>query len=322
MVPREMAGVPLDRFLENSLPEIDRRSLRRLVREGQVTVDGIPMTTARPLHKNAVVMIARGASAASYEEADRSPIEVLHDDDEIVAISKPAGMAADPEALDAFCATWRRQFQAPPAREILRAVDKTERDASGIVVFAKTLEVARRMREMWLSGAIEVEDLLVVDGEPEEDAYTIDLPLGADRRHTGKRVVDRESGDAAQTEFRVLRRFMGFSLLSASPRTRRTHQVRAHAEASGFPLTVDPVYGVRSQLLLSDLKHGFQEKPGRTEKPMMERITLHRRKLWIPPAPGSEKPGRELSSAAPPDFERLLRDLEHYRGIRREEGAA
>jgi len=317
-----MAGVPLDRFLENSLPEIDRRSLRQLVREGQVSVDGIPMTTARPLHKNAVVMIARGASAASYSEGEQSPIEVLHDDDEIVAISKPAGIAADPHALDSAGSSWRNEFQPPPANELLRPIDKTERDASGIVLFAKTLEAARRLREMWLSGAIEVEDLLVVDGEPAEESFVVDLPLGADRRHTGKRVVDRESGDAAQTEFRVLRRFVGFSLLSASPKTRRTHQVRAHAEASGFPLTVDPVYGVRSQLLLSDLKRGFQEKPGRTEKPMLERITLHRRRLWIPPAPGSEKPGREVTSAAPADFERLLRDLEHYRGVHREEGAA
>jgi len=102
----------------------------------------------------------------------------------------------------------------------------------------------------------------------------IDLPLGPDERRSGI-VCVRRDGKEARTRIAVERRFRGYTLLRCEPLTGRTHQIRVHLAAGGFPLAVDPNYGRRRALALSEIKPDYRFKPGRVETPLIERLTLH-----------------------------------------------
>jgi 23S rRNA pseudouridine955/2504/2580 synthase len=119
-----------------------------------------------------------------------------------------------------------------------------------------------------------------------------------------------QSGKSALTHVSVEQRFRGLTLLCCKPRTGRTHQVRVHLSASGFPLAIDPVYGHRRELLLSEFKAGYRRKPGRPEHPLMDRLTLHAASLSFPHLDGRRL---EVAAPVPRDFARVLKQLSKVR---------
>jgi 23S rRNA-/tRNA-specific pseudouridylate synthase len=224
-----------------------------------------------------------------------------------------------------------------------RIVHRLDRDTSGAVMVARTLEAERALREAFEQGRVVKEDLALEEGEhplADGEQAVIDLPIGPGRKRGGTmRVID--GGKPARTRLRVEQRFRGYTLLVCEPLTGRTHQLRVHLVHEGFPLAVDPDYGRRSALLLSELKAGYRPKPGRPERPLIERLTLHARRVVVqprpegedpaeePPAPGPEaEAGRptglaalsrtiEVSAPVPPDLAKTLKQLAKVRPPRR-----
>jgi 23S rRNA pseudouridine955/2504/2580 synthase len=94
--------------------------------------------------------------------------------------------------------------------------------------------------------------------------------------------VDHLEGKPSRTRISVERRFRGYTLLACSPLTGRTHQIRVHLMEAGFPLAVDPMYGRRNALFLSEIKRGYRKKPGHVESPLIDRLTLHARSIEFP----------------------------------------
>jgi len=308
VVPRDLAGIPLDRFLSASFPEVDRAQLRRLVREGKVHVNGVPMSVARPLRRNSVVTVETELDALPQAPAEPgAPIDVLYEDDESLVVAKPPGLALslEPGGLDVSVKRGER----------LRAAFRLDREASGAVVLTKTLAAQRAIERQLDEETAEVEMLAIVEGHPRDDRFEVRLALGADRRRTGRRVVNPASKERCVTRFEVLARFDGCAIVAARPLTHRTHQVRVHLAESGTPLLVDPVYGRRSELLLSMLKRGYRGKPGRPERPILSRLSLHSRRVAFATARGRV----HAEAPLPPDLERVLRVLDHYLGADRPE---
>ena len=126
----------------------------------------------------------------------------------------------------------------------------------------------------------------------------------------------RDDGKEARTRISVEQRFRGFTLLRCEPMTGRTHQIRVHLAAKGFPLAVDPLYGRRRALPLSEIKAGYRAKPGRPESPLIDRLTLHALEIEFP-LPSD--PGRSVrvQSPVPRDFARTLKQLGKVRPPRR-----
>ena len=128
--------------------------------------------------------------------------------------------------------------------------------------------------------------------------------------------VERKEGKPAQTRVTVAQRFRGYTLLDCQPLTGRTHQIRVHLTELGFPLAVDPVYGRRRALALSEFKRDYRRKPGALEHPLIERLTLHARSIDFPdPDPAWREAGRRIRVEAPlpRDFARLLKQMEKAR---------
>jgi tRNA pseudouridine32 synthase/23S rRNA pseudouridine746 synthase len=178
---------------------------------------------------------------AAMLDSDR----ILFIDGEALVIDKPAGLPVDPPrdgslSLDNHMEQLRFGFQRWPT-----AVHRLDRDTSGCLLLARNPKAAARYQQAFEAGAVEKLYVAVLDGVPEGDAGTIDLPLAkVSSAEAGWRMVPHKNGKAARTHWRVLRIEGARTFIEFRPETGRTHQIRVHA-ASGLGAAVvgDPVYG-------------------------------------------------------------------------------
>jgi len=300
VVPAERAGIELDEFLCLHYPLAGKGFLRRQVNEGRVRVDGRHSMPAQRLRIDQVVIIE-----FDEEEAPRPPqgqgteLPVLYEDEQLMLIDKPPGIAVEPERWhrDAACVSGallelaieraEEESEGAPLGFRPRLAHRIDKDTSGLLCVAKTLENERELRQAFASGDVHKRYLALVDGELEppagQDELVIDEPLAPDARRTGRMRV-HGGGKASVTRVRPVQRFRGLTLVECFPETGRTHQIRVHLASIGFPLAVDPLYGRRDELLLSEFKRGYRPKPGRTERPLLGRLALHAAGLDLPHA--------------------------------------
>lgn len=199
---------------------------------------------------------------------------VLYCDEHLVAIDKPAGVAAVPGRGAGRCAMelLRARPEFVPA-EPLRVVHRIDREASGVLVYARTLAAQRGLVAQFMQRRVQKLYLALVSGYVAGDGR-IDLPLYFDPRRN-RAVVSHKRGKPALTYYRVLRRVAGNTWIECRPLTGRRHQIRVHLAASGHPLTVDPLYGGGDAVRLSFYKPKYRPNRRGQERPLIERLTLH-----------------------------------------------
>jgi len=334
-IPKDRAGMELDEFLCLQFPLLNKGFLRRQVRERKVTVDGNPTVPGHRLAEDEVVIV-EFEEDEHVPEAPRDPrieVPVLFEDAEVLVVDKPAGLSAEPErwARDAGCLSGallglslrRSGLDLAEGDEVEpvdglefrpRLVHRLDKDTTGCVIVAKTIESERRLRAAFEQpGTVRKRYLALVEGDwPLADGAEeiVDLPLGPDERRSGRMRVDRVDGKESRTRFSVAERFEGYTLMEAEPLTGRTHQIRVHAREVGFPLAVDPVYGRRDHLSLSDFKRGYRKKRGHEESTLMDRLTLHAASIQFPGPDGGVV---RVEAPLPKDYARLLKQLRKYR---------
>jgi 23S rRNA pseudouridine1911/1915/1917 synthase len=326
----EQIGMELDEFLSRLYPGVHKRLLRQLVREGRITVNGQDAHPGHRLRDNEVVLVdVEDEELPEYAEPERweGELPILFEDEHVVALDKPAGLAVEPDRWDdtrpnvvAALTDLLEQRAAQGGGEPFRPrlVHRLDRDTSGVLVLAKTIEAERALGAAFEEGRVNKRYLALVEGEhPLEDGAVeeIALALAQDQKRTGQ-MCARRDGKEALTLVRVAQRFRGFTLVECEPRTGRTHQIRVHLSAKGFPLAVDPLYGRRKTLLLSELKSGYRKKPGQVETPLIDRLTLHAASLEIPSITEPERTLR-VEAPLPRDLVRTLKQLSKVRPPRR-----
>ncbi len=335
----------LDEFLCLSFPLLNKGFLRRQVRDGHVLVDGGPAHPSQRLRTDQVLVIDFDESAGLPEApvAPKVEIPVCYEDEHLLAVDKPAGLASEPErwargnaslsgallelALDRSKLGRTDPTTPGPGLEFRpRLLHRLDKDTTGVVLVAKTIEAERQLREAFDAGRVTKTYLALVEGEyglVDHGEEIIDLPIGPDDQKSGRMQVDRKDGKPSQTKVMIEQRFRGYTLLRCQPLTGRTHQIRVHMREVGFPLAVDPVYGRRNSLSLSEIKRDYHKKPGSNESPLIDRLTLHALAIELPafashssddPTSYSGEPRMlRIEAPMPRDFARLLKQMAKVR---------
>ena len=209
----------------------------------------------------------------------KAPFTLLYADDDMIAVNKAAGLlvAADRWDIEAPRLDLLIQKELPqiaPLCQRLYAVHRIDKDTSGILLYALNAEAHRALNTAFQERKIKKTYRLLIHGRVSEEQFTVDLPLRADGDAQHRTVVDKRRGKEAITHFTVLETFRQFSLLEARPITGRTHQIRAHLAAAGYPIVCDSLYGSGKPVLLSELKQRWHGDVY-TEQPLIRRLALH-----------------------------------------------
>ena len=299
-VAREHAGLRLDRFIQSRIPRLSRTRAQEIVKACAYRRDGTPRRPSERVQSGETVLLVR----PPFEEPN-VPLrfDVLYEDEAILSIDKPSGLPVHPSATyhkNTLTFLLRERF-GPEAPRIAHRLD---RETSGLLLCAKTLDVERKLKHAFEHRRVTKRYLAIVRGEIGPDAGTIDIPL--DRAKEGLHVLmeacERERGYPAVTDFRVVARRSGATLVSLAPQTGRQHQLRVHLSVYGFPIVGDKLYGPEGvQPFLDYIESGMTDEL--VERLGHTRHALHAHRLTFPhPANGSLM---TLDAPLPEDLRRL-----------------
>ena len=244
-----------------------------------------------------------------------SRLEVLLDDENLLAVNKPAGLLTVPGRQGGVSLT-EAVAQHTGIEQSLRLVHRLDRETSGVLLLAKTLEAQRALSKQFYDRKVQKEYLAIVRGRTEADQGMIDAPLAPHPRVTSRMVVNEKKGRPAQTEWFVEERFNNdIMLVRCFPKTGRQHQIRVHLAHIGLPLLVDELYAKSSAFFLSEVKSGYRPSSKHEERPLIARLTLHAKAITFV-HPTTNQPIR-IEAVPPKDFRATLTQLRKIKPLLR-----
>lgn len=246
----EQAGKRLDQFLMKLFGSVPRSRVYRLVRKGEVRVNGHRADPAQRLQLNDKVRVppVRIEPEGSPARIPRALLErlrqaIIVEEERLLVIDKPAGIAVHGGSGLSFGVI--EVLRALRPEDSLELVHRLDRDTSGCLIMARKTSALRAMHALLREGQFEKRYLTLVKGHWQHGHTRIDVPLRTDTRVGGERTVKAHpSGKAALSEFHPLQ-FFGkrATLMEVSLHTGRTHQIRVHAAHAGHPVAGDTKYG-------------------------------------------------------------------------------
>ena len=299
-IPETAAGQRLDRALAELLPDFSRSRLQQWLRQGELTVDGTPRRARdRVAGGEHVCLCAAEPEASPAVAPEPMDLQVVHEDDDLLVIDKPAGLVVHPGAgnpdgtLENALRHRHPHLEGVPRHGLVHRIDK---DTTGLLVVALSERAHARLTAQIEARTMGREYHALVAGTFTAGG-TVDAPIGRHPRDR-KRMAVVDGGRPARTHYRVAERFAAHTLLRVTLETGRTHQIRVHMASIRHPLVGDPVYGGRLRL------PPRADDAVRTALGGFRRQALHAARLQLE-HPRSGEPV-EWSAPRPADFEALL----------------
>ena len=324
-VPAEAAGQRLDRLLAAHLPDISRSRLQQLIAEGAVTVNGAPATRAsRKMNAGEEIRLRLPAPKPLQLQPEDIPLHIVHEDEHLIVIDKPAGLVVHPaaghdtgtlvHALLHHVQSRGEQLSGIGGVQRPGIVHRLDKDTSGLLVVAKTEQAHKGLAEQFAAhgrdGALHRAYLALVFGAPRLPRGTVHAAIGRhpkDRTRMAVRPNDHTARDAI-THYERLRTFPEnaekphAALLRCRLETGRTHQIRVHMAHIGHPVLGDPLYARTHAASVRKLPASAREALQR-----LNRQALHAAELgFIHPVSGQRL---RFESPPPADMQALLEAL-------------
>lgn len=299
-VDENSSGQRLDNYLTRELKGVPRTRLYRALRKGEVRVNKGRVKAAYRLVTGDIVRIPPLRQPAPSDPptiprywGEQISRRVVYEDGDLLVIDKPSGLAVHGgSGLSFGLIECLRQMRSED--RYLELVHRLDRDTSGLILIARRPAILREMHRQLREKHVDKRYLALVAGSWPKNCRVVDAPLEKNVLQSGERMVrvSRE-GKRAVTEFSIVERFRGATLIEARPITGRTHQIRVHAQHAGFPLLGDDKYS-------DDRTAAFCQQIG------LKRLFLHARSLSF----SLPDVGRlELRAELEPKLESILNKL-------------
>ncbi len=244
----------LDVFVSRSMTGITRSAVRRLIDTGFITVNGKPGKPSLKLKGGELISVRVPPPLPAVPVAEKIPLEILYEDEDIVVVNKAAGMVVHPgagnrggtlvNALLGHC----RDLSGIGGEIRPGIVHRIDKDTTGILVVAKNDDAHRSLACQFKQHSVRRVYTALVYGSPGEDKGVIEAAIGRHPTDRKKMSGATRRGRHAITNWRVTGRYSGITLMTITLETGRTHQIRVHFSEAGFPLLGDPVYGGSGRL--------------------------------------------------------------------------
>lgn len=286
----------IDQFVADALPDLSRTEVQRLIKAGEIKVEGQPVKPSYRLTVGEAITVNLPAPVEKTVQAEEIPLDVLYEDTDLVAINKPAGMVVHPAhgnetgtLVNAALGRWP-EMRRVTGEERAGVVHRLDKDTSGVIVLAKTNPALKSLQAQFKSRTTEKRYAALVEGVPASSTGVIDAPIGRDPKQRKRMAVVKKDGRPSVSRYSVLESFPRHALLDVNLLTGRTHQIRVHMAWLGHPVAGDRVYGFR-----------------KTSIPLKDRIFLHAAELQV----DSPSTGERLTFIAPlpAELEAVLEEL-------------
>ncbi len=296
------AGQRIDNFLARHLKDVPRSLIYRILRTGEVRVNGRRARPEYRLSEGDRVRLPplQREQRASPKQPSKSLRDfiadtIIHEDRELIVVNKPAGVAVHGGSGLSFGVIEALRALHPELKE-LDLVHRLDRETSGCLLVAKRRSALRELHALLREREMEKTYLALVVGHWPFGTKTIDLPVKTNLKQGGERVVRvHAEGQVAISTFTPVRHFRKIaSLMSVSIGTGRTHQIRVHAAHAGYPIA-------------GDEKYGDKEKDAKLKEYGLQRMFLHAHALSFPRA-GMREPFT-ITAPLPPELEAVIERL-------------
>lgn len=293
-VDDDQAGQRIDNFLRRVLPGVPKGRIYRMLRKGEVRVNGgrtraeYKLVAGDELRIPPVTLPPPG-NAPSPGSVRRIEDHILFEDKALIVVNKPSGIAVHGGSGISH-GVIELVRAARPALKDLALAHRIDRETSGCLVLTKKRSALRRLHAQFREGQVEKNYLALIAGDWQYGEVRLDQPLLVTNRQGGERhVIVSKKGKPAETRVRLSRRYSTSCLVQCQPATGRTHQIRVHLADAGHPI-------------LGDDRYGFKEENDRVAAAGLRRLFLHAQSISFP-----DESGNEQHFVAP-----LTDDLESY----------
>ncbi len=297
-MPDELAGQRIDNFLRRELKGVPRSRVYRMLRRGEVRVNGGRVKADYRLEAGDEVRVPPASRRSHGAAPARSAVgaleaSIVFEDRELLVVNKPSGVAVH-GGSGVSHGVIELLRAARPELSHLSLVHRLDRETSGCLVLAKRRSALKALHALFREGKVEKNYLALVVGDWQYGERVVEAPLLVRHRRGGERyVIVSVDGKAAVTRFRLARRYRDLSLLQCQPLTGRTHQIRVHLSHVGHPIA-------------GDERYGDAEVNRRLARSGLRRLFLHAQSIAFPDGDGNE---RHFTAPLAPELDRFLEDL-------------
>ena len=249
-VLESQAGIRIDKFIADELPELSRSYIQKLIKEDQITVNGKTIKANYKLSPGDLVVVVQPELKEPDIVAEDIPLDILYEDSDLLIVNKPKGMVVHPSAghytgtlvnaLMYYCKDDLSGINGVMRPGIVHRIDM---DTTGSLLVCKNDYAHQNIAQQLKTHDIKRVYHAIVHGVLKDDEGTIDAPIGRHPIERKKMSINHKNGKEAITHYKVIKRFRNYTYIQCQLETGRTHQIRVHMASIKHPLLGDAVYG-------------------------------------------------------------------------------